>query len=156
MANIVKYDFSYETLSKICAESFSYRECLLKIGCSAAAGGHYDTIKKRIIEYNIDISHFTYKAWNRGKKTGPKKPLDDYLSNKFPIQTYKLKNRLLKEGVFEHYCMCCHLKEWMDNPISLELHHIDGNNKNNSLNNLQLLCPNCHALTDNYRGKNKK
>ena len=43
----------------------------------------------------------------------------------------------------------------MKHPIPLELHHIDGNNQNNNLTNLTLLCPNCHAMTDNYRGKNK-
>ena len=44
--------------------------------------------------------------------------------------------------------------QWQGGIISLELHHIDGNNTNNTLSNLQYLCPNCHALTDNYRGKN--
>jgi predicted HNH restriction endonuclease len=44
----------------------------------------------------------------------------------------------------------------LGNPIPLELHHIDGDKTNNTLENFQLLCPNCHALTDSYRGKNVK
>jgi len=156
MSRAAKYDYSYENLSKICAESFSYRECLLKLGCDAAAGGHYQSIKNKIAEHNIDISHFTHKAWSKGKTVGNKRPLSDYLANKKNILPFKLKQRLLKDEIFEYQCMKCQGTEWMGKPIPLELHHIDGNNQNNSLNNLQLLCPNCHALTDNYRGKNKK
>ena len=51
-------------------------------------------------------------------------------------------------------CECCNNIEWMGKPIPLELHHIDGDNTNNTLENLKLLCPNCHAQTDNYRSKN--
>lgn len=69
-------------------------------------------------------------------------------------QSSKLKNRLLKEKVKEHKCEVCQLSVWLEKSIPLELHHIDGNRYNNSLQNLQLLCPNCHALTDNYRAKN--
>jgi len=53
-------------------------------------------------------------------------------------------------------CYICGLSDWLGNKISLETHHIDGNNKNNTINNLQILCPNCHSQTNNYRGKNIK
>ena len=53
-----------------------------------------------------------------------------------------------------HACENCGKKEWLGKPIPLEVHHLDGDKLNNELSNLQLLCPNCHALTDNYRGKN--
>ena len=62
--------------------------------------------------------------------------------------------KLIKER--NHRCECCKNLSWLDKPIPLEIHHIDGNNKNNDKNNLQLLCPNCHALTPNYKGKNIK
>ena len=68
--------------------------------------------------------------------------------------TTSLKSRLIKEGIKEVKCECCGNKEWQGKPIPLELHHIDGNHSNLKLENLQLLCPNCHALTDNYKGKN--
>ena len=51
-------------------------------------------------------------------------------------------------------CECCGLTEWLNKPINLEIHHIDGNHNNNELENIQLLCPNCHSYTNNYRGKN--
>lgn len=53
-------------------------------------------------------------------------------------------------------CECCGLEEWMGKPIPLEAHHKDGDELNSTLENLQLLCPNCHAMTDTYKGKNIK
>ena len=81
------------------------------------------------------------------------KPIEKYLNNEIPITSYKLKKRLLKEGLKKQKCEICNLSEWNDSIIPLELHHINGNNKDNSLSNLQMLCPNCHALTDNYRNR---
>jgi len=56
----------------------------------------------------------------------------------------------------ENCCELCNTSEWLGSAITLEVHHIDGNNKNNELSNLQILCPNCHSQTDNYRAKNIK
>jgi hypothetical protein len=82
-------------------------------------------------------------------------PITDIFSGKHQtFQSHKLKIRLLKEGFKKHSCEMCHLENWLTKPIPLELHHSDGNRYNNALENLELLCPNCHALTDNYRAKN--
>ena len=75
---------------------------------------------------------------------------------KSTFQTYKLKKRLLEDGIKQHVCEHCGLMHWQGMEIPLELHHINGDNRDNRLENLQLLCPNCHALTDSYRGRNKK
>lgn len=80
--------------------------------------------------------------------------LEDYLKNSQDIQTNKVRIKLLKEGYKEHRCENCGLSEWLNNPIPLEVHHKDGNRNNNTIENFELLCPNCHALTDSYRGKN--
>ncbi len=151
---IMKTTITKEQLCAIIKESFSYRQCLQKMNLKPA-GGNYYCLKKKIKEYNIDISHFTLQASNKGKVFGPKRKLEDYLSNKQTITSWKLKNRLLKDKVFNHKCFNCKCERWMNNPIPLELHHIDGNSLNNNLSNLSLLCPNCHALTDNYRSKNR-
>lgn len=66
----------------------------------------------------------------------------------------KLLNELLK--IRPRQCECCKRKTWMKQPITLEVHHIDGDNTNNELSNLQLLCPNCHSYTDNWRVPKKK
>jgi hypothetical protein len=62
------------------------------------------------------------------------------------------KKVLLKER--GHRCECCNNTEWLGKPITIELEHIDGNNKNNAKENLKLLCPNCHSQTETWRGKN--
>ena len=74
------------------------------------------------------------------------------------ISIPKLRERLLKEGLKEHKCENpkCGLSEWHNLPIPLQLHHINGDRTDNRLENLQLLCPNCHALTDNYCGRKLK
>lgn len=80
----------------------------------------------------------------------------DYLGTGKRIQSHKLKLMLLRDGIFIHQCSMCKNTEWNDKPIPLELDHIDGVHNNNELSNLRLLCPNCHAQTDTYRGKNIK
>ena len=135
--------------------STSIRQALIFLGL-AGKGGNYRVIHRAINKYNIDISHFNGQGWSKNKIIGPKRSIEEYLSNKFKIQSYGLRNRLLKEGILEYVCSNCLLNKWLTGPIPLELDHIDGNHENNNLSNLRLLCPNCHALTDNYRGKNKR
>ena len=87
-------------------------------------------------------------------KKNPKMTLIEYLAASKDIQSNKVRIKLLEEGYKEHKCECCGLTEWLGNPIPLELHHKDGNRYNNVIENYELVCPNCHALTDSYRGKN--
>ena len=61
---------------------------------------------------------------------------------------------MLLAGLKEDKCEQCGISEWNNLPISLQLHHIDGNTNNNKLDNLMILCPNCHTQTDNYGSKN--
>lgn len=143
-----------EDLRQAVAKNISVAGVIRDLGL-IPAGGNYATINTKIQELRIDRSHFKAQAHNKGKKFGPKRPLEDYLSNRFPIQSWSLKNRLLREGIFEHKCYSCGLDKWLDKMIPLELEHIDGNHFNNAKENLTLLCPNCHALTSTYRGKNK-
>jgi hypothetical protein len=135
--------------------SKSYRQALSRLGLKEA-GGNYATLKRRIIELGLDISHMTGQGWNRDITWHPHVSIEEYLKNKRPIQTYKLKHRLIREGIFELKCYSCGLTNWKSLPIPLELEHRNGNPQDNSLDNLTLLCPNCHALTATYRGKNKK
>ena len=81
-------------------------------------------------------------------------PLEEYLKNSQDIQSNKVRIKLLREKYKEHKCENCGLTEWLGQPIPLELHHKDGNRNHNEIENYQLLCPNCHAFTDSYRGKN--
>lgn len=67
----------------------------------------------------------------------------------------KLKKRLFNEGVKEYKCEKCGISEWNGEHITLEIHHINGNHSDNRLENLQILCPNCHSQTINFNGKSK-
>lgn len=83
-------------------------------------------------------------------------PFDTYIKVSKKIQTNKLRQKLIKEGLKEAKCEKCGNVEWNNLPIPLEVHHKDGNKENNMLDNLEILCPNCHAQTDSYRGRNCK
>jgi len=147
--------YSLSEIENAVSVSTSLRQAIKQLGL-IPAGGNYQTLKRHITYYEVDTSHFTGKGWLKGKTLPPRRPTQEYLDNTAPIQSYKLRNRLINEGVLPHECARCKNTEWQNSPIALELHHIDGNSKNNNLENLQLLCPNCHALTENYRGKAKK
>jgi len=134
--------------------SGSVRQVLGKLGL-VEAGGNYACAKKRADALGLTKEHMHGQSWNKGKKVGPKRPVEEYLSNQRPIQSHKLKLRLLAEGLKQHKCECCGITEWNGQPTPIELDHIDGNRYNNTIENLRILCPNCHAQTDTYRGKNK-
>jgi hypothetical protein len=147
--------YNKENLLIAVANSFSLRNTLSALGLNPS-GGNYITIKKAIAFFKIDTSHFTGQGHLRGKShTYGTRPLKNILVLGKIENTHRLKIRLLKEGLKEKKCECCQISTWQGHDIPLELHHIDGNRENNQLTNLEVLCPNCHALTDNYRGKNK-
>ena len=139
------------------AENLSVRQVLGRIGL-VPAGGNYKTVHARIAKLGLETSHFTGAGWNVGaryKSFGRKAQLSEIMVENSPYNfTHGLKKRMLKESVKAWCCEDCGLTEWKSQPIPLELHHRNGINNDHRLENLQLLCPNCHALTENYRGKN--
>ena len=113
-----------------------------------------ETLNRYLTKWDID-----YKGNPSGKgmkKSRAKWTLIEYLEKSTDIQTNKVRTRLLEEGYKEHKCECCGLTTWLGNPIPLEVHHKDGDRHNNVIENFELLCPNCHAFTDSYRGKNSR
>lgn len=116
-------------------------------------GENYARVKKIIDENQLDISHFRKGPWNKGKKikVAPAQTLslqEILVENSPQSNNGKLKKRLWKAGLKEQKCEICGYTE------NLELHHINGQPTDNRLENLQILCPNCHAKTENFRGKN--
>ena len=151
-----KRKWTDEQFIEAVASSLSYAEVIRKIGLKPA-GSNYDTVKRKISELNLDTSHMTGQAWNQGNKYKPikqVKPLSEILvEHSTWVNTNNLRKRLLKEGLKKYICECCGKSEWMGKPIALELHHVNGIKDDLRLENLLILCPNCHAFTDNYRGK---
>ena len=140
--------FTRQEIEQFVKESFSYAQLAKRIGYddSSKNGSAYRTVHEMIDTLNLDISHFKGQGWNKNNF--------DY--SRF---TYgkKIKSSQAVDAIIAlrgHKCEVCGLTEWMDKPIPLEVHHIDGQELNSEINNLLLTCPNCHALTDNYRGRN--
>jgi hypothetical protein len=146
--------YSTEQLQGAVKTSASMRQVLVKLNV-APYGGNYDVLRTKLKKLRLDTSHFIGRGWSRNRRLAPKTPLARYLDGVRPIQSYKLKNRLIKQGVLAPVCVSCGLRSWLDQPIPLELDHVNGNNKDNRLENLRLLCPNCHALTPTYRNKRR-
>lgn len=149
MGRISKLDSEID-LKKAIEQYKSYAGVLKHFGLKPL-GSNYRTIKNKIKKYNIDISHFTGQGHNKGKIIGPKRTITEYLNNNYFIKSYNLKRRLFIEGYKQKKCENCGLSEWMGVGIPLELDHIDGDNQNNNINNLKILCPNCHSLTPTFR-----
>jgi hypothetical protein len=139
-------------LKRVVAESISIGQVLLKLNLPKS-GSRYESIKKLFTDNSIDISHFSSQSWSKGKILLHGRTIDDYLSNEIKINSNLLKKYLIKLDIKEKKCEKCNLVKWLEKDIPLELHHIDGNHLNNNLVNIQILCPNCHSLTDNYRKK---
>lgn len=139
------------------ADSLSVAQVIVKLGL-VPAGGNYKTVREKVKTFGIDTSHFTGAAWNQGLRYqafGKYPDLEDLLVVGSTYQSFKLKNRLIKAGLLQKICSSCLLSQWLDRPIPLEMDHINGINNDNRTENLRLLCPNCHALTETYRGKNQ-
>jgi hypothetical protein len=83
-------------------------------------------------------------------------PIETYLVAGRAVNRTHLKGRLLAEGLKKNKCENCGLKSWLGEPLSMALHHMNGDGLDNRLENLALLCPNCHAQTPNFSGRNRR
>ena len=145
----MKTKISKEKIIEVCKTSNSMAHAAAELNI------HFNTLKRLAILYDCYTPNQGLKGGN--KNTPSKIDLIEILEGVHPhFQTYKLKNRLLKEGVLKNICSVCLIDSWNGKPIKLELDHIDGSRTNHALSNLRLLCPNCHSQTDTYRSKKRK
>lgn len=158
----MKTKWTNEELILAVKTSKNYSEVLRKLGLKVL-GGSYRTVQNRCRTLQLNTDHFIGSGWylkNDNEKRNINLaaiPLSDILIKNSDYNRCHLKKRLIKNKILEEKCKICGLeKTWMDKPLTLHLDHIDGDNRNNCLNNLRLLCPNCHSQTETYCGKKLK
>lgn len=146
-----------EELRAAVAASVSIRETLGRLGLGEN-GSTYAGIKAAMRRHGIDATHFLGQGWARGMQGKTRhrgRSLEEVLVADSPTtNTARLRQRLLRAGLKEHRCERCGLREWQGEPIPLQLDHVDGNRSDNRLENLRLLCPNCHSQTETWCGRN--
>lgn len=144
-----KYNYDKDKVCAAVAKSTTYTEVLEYLGIPSR-GGNNATIKRVIDGIGLDVSHFMGRRANTVYHKDI--PLDEYINGGKKIKSAHLLAKLIKAGVKQRKCESCGIVDWNSKPIVLHLHHCDGNPDNNSLDNLQVLCPNCHSQTDNFKG----
>ena len=144
---------SKEELENLFKTHSSIRSILIYLTVNPNGSGAYNTLK-----FHASYLGCTMPDYKVIKSTyTPKRELVDILTvNSVHQNRAQLRTRLLKHGLLIEKCYCCGIKTWMNKKISLHLDHINGINNDNSIENLRLLCPNCHSQTDTYGSKNKQ
>ena len=150
--------WSTEELRAAVANARSLADVMRSLGL-VAAGGNYQHVGREIARLDLDTSHFLGKAWNKGLKFQPRpaRPLAELLVAGRYTGSNDLKRRLIREGVKQAVCELCGWSQRApDGRIPVELDHSNGDHDDNRLENLRILCPNCHALQPTHRGLNKR
>jgi len=155
MVHIIR-KISDEDFVDIIKNSITYSESMRKCGINNV--GNTRTIKKRIEELNLDISHFSRNYDGSSNRTYTNEKV--FIENSLYNDRAGIKKRLMRDFGWDYKCNSCGISEWKNREkeivkISLELEHINGINNDHRIENLEFLCPNCHSTTSTFRGKNK-
>lgn len=143
--------YTLKDLRFACASSTSLRQVIEKLGL-ACSGANASTIKKLIAKHEISTIHFSLSSKSRSGNN-----LSDILVKDSPYRWSRdLKRRLVKFGLLKNLCYECGISEWRGRQITLQLDHINGDPSDNRLENLRILCPNCHSQTETWGMKKRQ
>ena len=155
--------YTKELLEPIVRGSLSLAEVMRKLNLSCN-GGNYRSIKQKCRFFGISTEHFTGAAWAKGQTKETNESVarvarllripDEkvFCENSTYADSSGIRSRLFEKG-WDYECKICGLTEWLDNPITLHIDHINGVHNDHRLTNLQFLCPNCHQQTDTWGNK---
>jgi hypothetical protein len=153
LKNKNRVTWTEECFREAVKKSKSLTEVMKTIGIKPI-GSNFKTVKKYITLWNLDISHFI-ADWTTAARAARKIISDEDLFVENSIaDSQQVKNRFIKTGV-ENKCAMCSINSWQGQDLTLQMDHINGYSSDNRLENLRLLCPNCHSLTSTYCGKNR-
>lgn len=158
-----KIKYTKELLEPLVKESKSVADVIRKLGL-VDKGGNFKTIGQHLINFKLDMSHFTGQGWSKGltyeTSESVRKKIDKQRTLKL-IKNIRIRSeslhRLVKETGKKYQCEECNNNGiWNNKFLKLHIDHKDGDNMNNEITNLRYLCPNCHSQTDTYCSKNKR
>ena len=149
------YKLSDEQFKTLILSSSSCIAAMRQMGFTCCAGNARLTVKRRIMELSIDISHWQDNTKNAHATTLTSH--EKYFAKNTPHSGGHIRERLLKYNLLEYKCACCDNRgEWNGTELRLQVDHINGDHNDNRLENLRFLCPNCHSQTETFAGKNVK
>jgi hypothetical protein len=154
---VPKRSWTDEQLRIAVAISQAYSETIVRLGI-VPRGANYRSVKRRIADLGLSTDHFNRHLWRSGKDQSPRRSLAAILIEKrLTGSSAELRLRLIRAGLKKPACELCGWAERSaDGRLPLELDHINGNRDDNRLENLRVLCPNCHSMQPTYRGLNRR